>query len=40
MIRSGGWPKVRWRATRVRRRIDLVLPIEGIQQGGPDFLNC
>ena len=25
---------------KIRRRIDLMLPIEGIQEGEPDFLNC
>jgi hypothetical protein len=25
---------------KVSRRVDLVLPIEGVQQGRPDFLNC
>jgi hypothetical protein len=24
---------------KIRGRVDLVLPIEGTQQGGPDFLN-
>jgi hypothetical protein len=24
---------------KIRRCVDPVLPIEGIQQGGPDFLN-
>jgi hypothetical protein len=25
---------------KVSRRVDLMLPIEGVQQGRPDFLNC
>src|SRR6202023_3721873 len=43
-MRQGGNDQIRRMAQRemarhkIRGRVDLVLPIEGIQQGGPDFL--
>ena len=40
MIDSGGWPNVRWRATRRAAVLDPVLPIESVQQCGADFLDC